>query len=218
MTRDDFATALGRELRLRGLPFRPADVLEFADDTWPLAKAKPDPARWAERFLQAGSTAAEPDLADPHPGGRAAEEPEHQRRPTRRAWPRFPWSWRAVALAHVPVVMLAGLVGGGYWLRGPAPSPEPAVPSASWFERRFAEIQDLDARMGAVQAAGQRLIDDSCPAERWAPAQDERRRGLSNEYLELRAARQRLVVDYNHKAAAASEWGHPNLPRHINEE
>jgi hypothetical protein len=54
MTQTEFVKVLEEELKLRGLAFSRADVLEFVDDVWPLAKDDPDPVRWAERFLEAG--------------------------------------------------------------------------------------------------------------------------------------------------------------------
>jgi hypothetical protein len=51
----DFITALKMELRLRGLPFDRGDVVEFAEDVWPLAEDDPDSGRWADAFL-AGRT------------------------------------------------------------------------------------------------------------------------------------------------------------------
>jgi hypothetical protein len=54
MTQTEFVTVLEEELKLRGLAFSRADVLEFVADVWPLAKDEPDPVRWAERFLETG--------------------------------------------------------------------------------------------------------------------------------------------------------------------
>jgi hypothetical protein len=54
MTQAEFLTGPEQELRLRGLPFRHADVLAFADDVWPLAREDPDPVRWADAFVAAG--------------------------------------------------------------------------------------------------------------------------------------------------------------------
>jgi hypothetical protein len=54
MTRDDFTAALEEQLRLRGLSFSRAAVLEFVQSVWPLAEDDPDPVRWAERFVEAG--------------------------------------------------------------------------------------------------------------------------------------------------------------------
>jgi hypothetical protein len=54
MPKTEFIRILEEELKLRGLAFSRADVLEFVEDVWPLAKDDPDPVRWAERFLESG--------------------------------------------------------------------------------------------------------------------------------------------------------------------
>jgi hypothetical protein len=54
MTRDDFTAALEEQLRLRGLGFSRAAVLDFVASVWPLAEDDPDPVLWAERFAEAG--------------------------------------------------------------------------------------------------------------------------------------------------------------------
>jgi hypothetical protein len=38
MSQTDFRAALGQELRLRGIGFSRADLLEFAADVWPPAQ------------------------------------------------------------------------------------------------------------------------------------------------------------------------------------
>jgi hypothetical protein len=48
---EDFAEALGWQLRGCGASFDPAEVQEFAADIWPLPNNRPDPARWAGMFL-----------------------------------------------------------------------------------------------------------------------------------------------------------------------
>jgi hypothetical protein len=54
MTRDDFVAALEQELRLRGVGFSRADVLEFVASVWALAEEDPDPSRWAQEFIDTG--------------------------------------------------------------------------------------------------------------------------------------------------------------------
>jgi hypothetical protein len=54
MTQTEFVTVLEEELKLRGLAFSRAEVLEFVEDVWPLTKDDPDPVRWADRFVEAG--------------------------------------------------------------------------------------------------------------------------------------------------------------------
>jgi hypothetical protein len=54
MTRDDFTAALEEQLRLRGLSFSRAAVLDFVQSAWPLAEDDPDPVLWAERFVESG--------------------------------------------------------------------------------------------------------------------------------------------------------------------
>jgi hypothetical protein len=125
------------------------------------------------------------------------------------------WSLHAIFFACAPVVVLAGLAAGGYWLLHPAPVLEPEAPPAAWFEERFAEIQAIDARMAAIRDAATRLFMDHGPAKQWTPAETLERGRLSREYAELQEARRRLVAEYNEKAAAVGEWDHPTLPRHI---
>lgn len=52
MTRDDFSSALEQELQLRGVGFSRADVQEFVATVWPLAQENPDPAWWAQEFIE----------------------------------------------------------------------------------------------------------------------------------------------------------------------
>jgi hypothetical protein len=54
MSRDDFTAALEEQLRLRGLSFSRAAVLDFVASVWPLAEDDPDPVVWARRFAEAG--------------------------------------------------------------------------------------------------------------------------------------------------------------------
>ncbi len=52
MTQDDFIRAVESELQLLGVPFDRSDLLNFAEDVWPLAEDDPDPGMWAREFLQ----------------------------------------------------------------------------------------------------------------------------------------------------------------------
>ena len=54
MTQADFTAALELELRLRGVGFSRADMIEFVASIWTLAQDDPDPTRWAQDFLDAG--------------------------------------------------------------------------------------------------------------------------------------------------------------------
>jgi hypothetical protein len=129
-------------------------------------------------------------------------------------------SFHAIYFACSPVGVLAGLVAGGYLLLHPAPVPDPepeAPPDAAWFEQRFTEIQSFDARMAAIRDDAKRLFMDGGPAKQWTPAETLERGRLSREYAELQEARRRVVAEYNEKAAAVDEWGHPTLPRYIAE-
>jgi len=54
MTQADFVALLEQELRLRGVGFSRADVLEFVASIWTLAEEDPDPARWAQEFIDTG--------------------------------------------------------------------------------------------------------------------------------------------------------------------
>jgi hypothetical protein len=127
-------------------------------------------------------------------------------------------SFHAVYFACSPLVVLAGVAAGGYWLLHPAPVPEPeAPPDAAWFEERFAEVQAIDARRAVITDGARRLHMDGGPAKLWEPAGTLERGRLSREYAELQETRQRLVAEYNEKAAAINEWGHPTLPPYIAE-
>jgi hypothetical protein len=54
MSQDDFTTAVEEQLRIRGISFGRAELLEFVRDVWPLAEDDPDPVVWAERFIESG--------------------------------------------------------------------------------------------------------------------------------------------------------------------
>jgi len=54
MTQADFLAALELELRLRGIAFSRADLLDFVASVWPLAQEDPDAAFWAREFIEAG--------------------------------------------------------------------------------------------------------------------------------------------------------------------
>jgi hypothetical protein len=54
MSRDDFTAALEDQLRVRGISFSRAELLEFVEDVWPLAQDDPDPVQWADRFTESG--------------------------------------------------------------------------------------------------------------------------------------------------------------------
>jgi hypothetical protein len=54
MSQADFLAALEQELRLRGIGFDRADLLEFVTDVWPLAQENPDVTFWAQEFLESG--------------------------------------------------------------------------------------------------------------------------------------------------------------------
>jgi len=51
MNQADFISALEQELQLRGIGFTRADVQEFVASVWPLARENPDPAWWAQEFI-----------------------------------------------------------------------------------------------------------------------------------------------------------------------
>jgi hypothetical protein len=53
MSPPDFPAGLEAELRLRGVAFSRAGVLDFADEVWQLAQEDPDPVRWADAFVEA---------------------------------------------------------------------------------------------------------------------------------------------------------------------
>jgi hypothetical protein len=136
----------------------------------------------------------------------------------RRALVILFWSFHASYFAFAPVVVLASLAAGGYWLLHPAPAPEPEPPpDAAWFEQRFAEIQAIDARLATVQDAARRLYMDHAPVKRWTAEEDRERGRLGHKCAEIQVIRRRLVTEYNEKAAAVDEWDHPSLPRYIHE-
>jgi hypothetical protein len=62
-TLEDFTAALGRELRLRGVPFSQAILRAFAADVWPLTGDEPDTGRWARHFVDTGHALRGPTLA-----------------------------------------------------------------------------------------------------------------------------------------------------------
>jgi hypothetical protein len=51
----EFVHTLERELRLRNMPFRHADVIVFVACSWTAIDDDPDPERWAGEFLEATS-------------------------------------------------------------------------------------------------------------------------------------------------------------------
>ncbi len=58
MSRDDFAEAVAERLRAQGILFTMPELLDFIDEVWPTVGDNPDPAVWAERFLQSGRGSA----------------------------------------------------------------------------------------------------------------------------------------------------------------
>jgi hypothetical protein len=54
MSREHFTAAVEEQLRIQGISFSLADLLEFIEAVWPLAQDDPDPVVWAERFLESG--------------------------------------------------------------------------------------------------------------------------------------------------------------------
>jgi hypothetical protein len=54
MSRDDFTAALEEQLRILGVSFYRADLIDFVESVWSLAQEDPDPVPWAERFLESG--------------------------------------------------------------------------------------------------------------------------------------------------------------------
>jgi hypothetical protein len=50
-----FVRSLEAELHSRAVPFDLATLMSFASAVWPLARENPDPARWADSFLEAPS-------------------------------------------------------------------------------------------------------------------------------------------------------------------
>ena len=55
MTQADFIQNVEQELRLRGVHFKLADLQSFVEDVWPLVGEDPDPAHWAQQFIDAGN-------------------------------------------------------------------------------------------------------------------------------------------------------------------
>jgi hypothetical protein len=55
MTQADLILAVEQELRLRGIHFSLGDLQRFIEDVWPLASEDPDPAHWAQEFIDAGN-------------------------------------------------------------------------------------------------------------------------------------------------------------------
>jgi hypothetical protein len=58
MSRDDFTAAVEEQLRIQGIAFSRADLLDFVEGVWPLAQDDPDPVVWADRFLESGRGSA----------------------------------------------------------------------------------------------------------------------------------------------------------------
>ncbi len=58
MTREEFATALEEQVRLRAVSFRREALQDFVAAVWPLAQADPDPVYWAARFVDSGQADA----------------------------------------------------------------------------------------------------------------------------------------------------------------
>jgi hypothetical protein len=54
MSRDDFTAAVEEQLRIQGISFNLAELIEFVEGVWPLAQDDPDPVVWARRFVEAG--------------------------------------------------------------------------------------------------------------------------------------------------------------------
>jgi hypothetical protein len=59
MSEIDFAEALERELRGRGISIERGELFEFVEDVWKQVGARPDVRRWAGALLDEG--AAMPD-------------------------------------------------------------------------------------------------------------------------------------------------------------
>jgi hypothetical protein len=51
MTRANGTAALEIEPSLRGAPFGRGELRTFPEDVWVLAQEDPDPARWAQEFI-----------------------------------------------------------------------------------------------------------------------------------------------------------------------
>jgi hypothetical protein len=54
MSRDDFIAAVEEQLRIQGISFSLAELIEFVEGVWPLAQDDPDPVEWARRFVESG--------------------------------------------------------------------------------------------------------------------------------------------------------------------
>jgi hypothetical protein len=54
MNRQNFTAAVEEQLRIQGISFSRADLLEFVEAVWPLAEDDPDPVVWAARFIESG--------------------------------------------------------------------------------------------------------------------------------------------------------------------
>jgi hypothetical protein len=54
MNQDDFTAAVEEQLRIQGISFGRADLLDFVSSIWPLAQDDPDPVVWAARFIESG--------------------------------------------------------------------------------------------------------------------------------------------------------------------
>jgi hypothetical protein len=54
MTREAFTAALEEQLRIQGISFSLAELLDFVEGVWPLAADDPDPVVWAQRFIDSG--------------------------------------------------------------------------------------------------------------------------------------------------------------------
>jgi hypothetical protein len=54
MSREHFTAAVEEQLRIQGISFTRADLLDFVESIWPLAQDDPDPVVWAERFIESG--------------------------------------------------------------------------------------------------------------------------------------------------------------------
>jgi hypothetical protein len=54
MSRESFTTALEEQLRIQGVSFSLAELLEFVESVWPLAADDPDAVVWAQRFVESG--------------------------------------------------------------------------------------------------------------------------------------------------------------------
>ncbi len=104
---EEFAAALEQDLCARGEPFSREDLGGFVHDFWPLILDNPDPARWAQAYLDE-AVSKEPDpeavlgMAPPGP----AQPPEQRTRGL---------GWIA-GLALLGLVF-GGLVGAAWYVR-----------------------------------------------------------------------------------------------------